>query len=119
MFLFEGAFGSVLHTGDCRLTPDCLRGLPLRYINADGSGASQASCRVDYLFLDCTFATCSLQFPAKEDSIRQVRVICCCISKQFTPTIEFLCLTVLLPLRFAGDQLHLEATECSRGLSRV
>lgn len=23
MFLFEGEFGSILHTGDCRLTPDC------------------------------------------------------------------------------------------------
>ncbi|XP_062195695.1 uncharacterized protein LOC133898901 [Phragmites australis] len=60
MFLFEGAFGTVLHTGDCRLTPDCLHALPL------------LSCRIDYIFLDCTFARCSLQFPTKEDSIRQV-----------------------------------------------
>ncbi|XP_047050665.1 uncharacterized protein LOC124655877 [Lolium rigidum] len=74
MFLFEGAFGNVLHTGDCRLTPDCIQGLPLGYITVEGSGASQAppSCRIDYLFLDCTFAKCSLQFPTKEASIRQV-----------------------------------------------
>ncbi|KQK06811.1 hypothetical protein BRADI_2g29950v3 [Brachypodium distachyon] len=45
IFLFEGGFGNVLHTGDCRLTPDCIEGLPLR---------------------------CPLQFPAKEASIRQV-----------------------------------------------
>uniref|UniRef100_A0A8R7R252 DNA repair metallo-beta-lactamase domain-containing protein n=3 Tax=Triticum urartu TaxID=4572 RepID=A0A8R7R252_TRIUA len=74
MFLFEGAFGNVLHTGDCRLTPDCIQGLPFRYITAEAPGASQAppSCRIDYLFLDCTFAKCPLQFPAKEASIRQV-----------------------------------------------
>jgi len=61
MFLFEGPFGAVLHTGDCRLTPDCLSALtPL------------LARRVDYLFLDCTFARCPLQFPTKEDSIRQV-----------------------------------------------
>ncbi|KAM0893222.1 hypothetical protein ACQ4PT_025239 [Festuca glaucescens] len=30
MFLFEGAFGNVLHTGDCHLTPECIQGLPLR-----------------------------------------------------------------------------------------
>ncbi|TVU13640.1 hypothetical protein EJB05_37060, partial [Eragrostis curvula] len=29
MFLFEGAFGAVLHTGDCRLTTDCVHALPL------------------------------------------------------------------------------------------
>ncbi|KAE8780658.1 putative F-box/LRR-repeat protein 23 [Hordeum vulgare] len=74
MFLFEGAFGNALHTGDCRLTPDCIQGLPFRYITAEAPGASQAppSCRIDYLFLDCTFAKCPLQFPAKEASIRQV-----------------------------------------------
>ncbi|KAB8107097.1 hypothetical protein EE612_041664 [Oryza sativa] len=55
MFLFEGAsFGRVLHTGDCRLTPD------FRFLAAD------------YVFLDCTFAACSLHFPSKDDSIRQV-----------------------------------------------
>lgn len=77
MFLFEGAFGNVLHTGDCRLTPDCIQGLPLRYITSEASAASQAppTCRVDYLFLDCTFAKCPLQFPAKEASIRQVCVL--------------------------------------------
>uniref|UniRef100_A0ACD6AI67 Uncharacterized protein n=1 Tax=Avena sativa TaxID=4498 RepID=A0ACD6AI67_AVESA len=76
MFLFEGPFGRVLHTGDCRLTPDCIQGLPLRYITAEEPRESQPqpppSCLIDYLFLDCTFSKCSLQFPAKEDSIRQV-----------------------------------------------
>lgn len=28
MYLFQSeAFGSILHTGDCRLTPDCVEGL--------------------------------------------------------------------------------------------
>ncbi|CAM0910659.1 unnamed protein product [Alopecurus aequalis] len=89
MFLFEGAFGNVLHTGDCRLTPDCIQGLPLRYITAEGPGASQPqplpSRRIDYLFLDCTFAKCSLQFPAKEDSIRQV--INCIWEQPNAPTV--------------------------------
>jgi DNA cross-link repair 1A protein len=61
MFLFEGPFGAVLHTGDCRLTADCLSAL-MPFL----------ARRVDYLFLDCTFARCPLQFPTKEDSIRQV-----------------------------------------------
>ncbi|KAG8086615.1 hypothetical protein GUJ93_ZPchr0010g8555 [Zizania palustris] len=59
MFLFEGAFGSVLHTGDCRFTPDCLHALPPGRV-------------ADYIFLDCTFANCPLQLPTKEASIRQV-----------------------------------------------
>ncbi|KAM0862314.1 hypothetical protein ACQ4PT_045368 [Festuca glaucescens] len=68
MFLLEGAIGNVLHTGDCQLTPDCIQGLPLRYITVEIPGATQAtlSCRIDYLFLDCTFSKRSLQFPAKE-----------------------------------------------------
>jgi hypothetical protein len=61
MFLFEGPFGAVLHTGDCRLTPDCLSAL-MPFL----------ARRIDYLFLDCTFARCPLPFPTKEDSIRQV-----------------------------------------------
>lgn len=70
MFLFEGAFGSILHTGDCRLTPDCLHALPL----------SDPSRRIDYVYLDCTFVRCPLAFPSKEDSIRQVLLpICYCI----------------------------------------
>ncbi|KAF9599659.1 hypothetical protein IFM89_001605 [Coptis chinensis] len=32
MFLFEGNFGNILHTGDCRLTPECLQNLPEKYV---------------------------------------------------------------------------------------
>jgi DNA cross-link repair 1A protein len=67
MFLFEGPFGAVLHTGDCRLTPDCLHALPL---------LTNPSRRIHYVYLDCTFARCPLQFPTKEDSIRQVLLLC-------------------------------------------
>ncbi|TVU17505.1 hypothetical protein EJB05_33545, partial [Eragrostis curvula] len=54
MFLFEGAFGAVLHTGDCRLTTDCVHALPL---------LPHPTRRIDYIFLDCTFARCTLPFP--------------------------------------------------------
>ncbi|TVU06807.1 hypothetical protein EJB05_46842, partial [Eragrostis curvula] len=63
MFLFEGTFGVVLHTGDCRLMTDCVHVLPLLPL---------PSRRIDYIFLGCTFARCTLQFPTKHDSIRQV-----------------------------------------------
>ncbi|CAO2186605.1 unnamed protein product [Urochloa humidicola] len=78
MFLFEGPFGSVLHTGDCRLTPECLSAMmPL------------LTRRIDYLFLDCTFARCPLQFPTKEDSIRQV--INCIWKHPNAPVVYLVC----------------------------
>ncbi|CAO2210410.1 unnamed protein product [Urochloa humidicola] len=78
MFLFEGPFGAVLHTGDCRLTPECLSAMmPL------------LSRRIDYLFLDCTFARSPLQFPTKEDSIRQV--INCICKHPNAPVVYLVC----------------------------
>ncbi|PAN33256.1 hypothetical protein PAHAL_6G006200 [Panicum hallii] len=78
MFLFEGPFGAVLHTGDCRLTADCLSAL-MPFL----------ARRVDYLFLDCTFARCPLQFPTKEDSIRQV--INCIWKHPNAPVVYLVC----------------------------
>ncbi|KAJ1266833.1 hypothetical protein BS78_07G009000 [Paspalum vaginatum] len=75
MFLFDGPFGAVLHTGDCRLTPDCLSALTAR--------------RIDCLFLDCTFARCPLHFPTKEDSIRQV--INCIWNHPNAPAVYLVC----------------------------
>ncbi|KAG1328142.1 5' exonuclease Apollo [Cocos nucifera] len=69
MFLFEGEFGSILHTGDCRLTTDCLQHLPIKYISKKGR---ETLCHLDYLFLDCTFGRCSLKFPSKQAAIQQV-----------------------------------------------
>ncbi|CAD6266292.1 unnamed protein product [Miscanthus lutarioriparius] len=79
MFLFEGPFGSVLHTGDCRLTPDCLTALTPPHL----------ARRIDYLFLDCTFARCALRFPTKEDSIRQV--INCVWKHPSAPVVYLVC----------------------------
>jgi len=74
-FLFEGQFGTILHTGDCRLTPDCIQDLPMKYITKKGN---ENICRLDFVFLDCTFSKCFLKLPSKESAIRQV-VLCAVI----------------------------------------
>ncbi|KAI3972872.1 hypothetical protein MKX01_019530 [Papaver californicum] len=69
MFLFEGNFGNILHTGDCRLTPDCLQNLPEKYLSKKGR---EPKCHLDYVFLDCTFGKSSLKIPSKYSAIQQV-----------------------------------------------
>ncbi|XP_024993452.1 protein artemis isoform X1 [Cynara cardunculus var. scolymus] len=69
MFLFEGTFGNILHTGDCRLTPECLQRLPEKYL---GKIPREPKCRLDYVFLDCTFGSFSSKMPSKHVGIRQV-----------------------------------------------
>lgn len=64
MLLFEGSFGKVLHTGDCRLTIDCLNKLPPQYIGR--------SAGLDCLYLDCTFGKEAMAMPIREDAIQQV-----------------------------------------------
>ncbi|XP_022682594.1 5' exonuclease Apollo isoform X2 [Setaria italica] len=68
MFLFEGQFGAILHTGDCRLTSDCVQNLPTKYIAKKGN---ENICRLDFVFLDCTFSKCFLKLPSKESAIQQ------------------------------------------------
>ncbi|KAL2241251.1 5' exonuclease Apollo [Sesamum indicum] len=69
MFLFEGNFGNILHTGDCRLTPECLQSLPDKYIGKTGK---QPTCPLDYIFLDCTFGQFPLKMPSRYMAIQQV-----------------------------------------------
>ncbi|CAN0927052.1 5' exonuclease Apollo [Linum grandiflorum] len=69
MFLFEGNFGNILHTGDCRLTPECLYCLPDKYISKKEKQPTQ---RLDYVFLDCTFGKFRYPLPSKRSSIQQV-----------------------------------------------
>lgn len=45
MLLFRGSFGSILHSGDCRLTPEVLRA-----VEKELEGE-----QLDLLYLDCTF----------------------------------------------------------------
>lgn len=71
MFLFEGNFGNILHTGDCRLTPECLQNLPAKYIGKKGT---KPNCRLDYVFLDCTFGKFSLKIPSKHLAVQQVNL---------------------------------------------
>ncbi|KAB2033671.1 hypothetical protein ES319_D04G035400v1 [Gossypium barbadense] len=73
MFLFEGSFGNILHTGDCRLMPECLQNLPEKYIGRKGK---EPQCCFDYVFLDCTFGRFSRNLPSKHSSIRQVVLVC-------------------------------------------
>ena len=69
MFLFEGNFGNILHTGDCRLTPEGVRCLPEKYISKKGK---EPSCQLDYVFLDCTFGKFTQKLPSKHSAIQQV-----------------------------------------------
>ncbi|XBI49943.1 hypothetical protein VPH35_113424 [Triticum aestivum] len=69
MLLFEGPFGTILHTGDCRLTSHCVRKLLLK-LEAN-------LCPLDTVYLDLTFPK-FLEFPSKESAIQQVIA---CISK--------------------------------------
>ncbi|KAE8663631.1 5' exonuclease Apollo-like isoform X2 [Hibiscus syriacus] len=72
MFLFEGSFGNILHTGDCRLTLECLQNLPEKYI---GSKGKEPQCCFDYLFLDCTFGRFARNLPSKHSAIRQEEIL--------------------------------------------
>ncbi|KAI3451545.1 hypothetical protein Pfo_008210 [Paulownia fortunei] len=69
MFLFEGNFGNILHTGDCRLTPECLQSLPDKYIGKKGK---EPRCPLDCIFLDCTFGQFPLKMPSRHVAIRQI-----------------------------------------------
>ncbi|KAJ4775699.1 DNA cross-link repair family protein [Rhynchospora pubera] len=71
MFLFEGTFGNILHTGDCRLTKDTVENLPTKYI--PNKKDIENIAQLDYVFLDCTFGRCSLEFPTKKAAIQQVK----------------------------------------------
>ncbi|KAF3791778.1 5' exonuclease Apollo [Nymphaea thermarum] len=69
MLLFEGEFGNILHTGDCRLTADCIQCLPMKYVSM--RGRKPLIC-LDYLFLDCTFAGHAMKIPSKDLAVQQV-----------------------------------------------
>ncbi|KAF8411698.1 hypothetical protein HHK36_004256 [Tetracentron sinense] len=86
MFLFEGNFGNILHTGDCRLTPECVQSLPEKYIGKKGR---EPKCRLDYVFLDCTFGRYSLKIPSKYTSLRQV--INCIWKHPDAPVVYLVC----------------------------
>ncbi|CAN1289214.1 5' exonuclease Apollo [Linum perenne] len=68
MFLFEVNFGNILHTGDYRLTPECLYCLREKYTSRKGK---QPTHRLDYVFLDCTCRKFRQPLPRKRSSIQQ------------------------------------------------
>lgn len=69
MFLYEGKFGNILHTGDCRLTIECLQQLPLKYVGTPGK---EPKCQIDCIFLDCTFGRSPLKMSSRQSAIQQV-----------------------------------------------
>ncbi|KAH9620862.1 hypothetical protein KSS87_016315 [Heliosperma pusillum] len=69
MFLFEGDFGNILHTGDCRLTPECLMYLPEKYL---AKKSKEPKCPLDFLFLDCTFGKSLMKIPSQQSAIQQI-----------------------------------------------
>ncbi|KAK6916635.1 DNA repair metallo-beta-lactamase [Dillenia turbinata] len=78
MFLFEGSFGNILHTGDCRLTPECLLNLPEKYI-----GKKRKEPKY------CTFGRFYRQMPSKHFAIRQV--ISCIWKHPDAPVVYLTC----------------------------
>ncbi|CAO2831187.1 unnamed protein product [Amaranthus hypochondriacus] len=86
MFLFEGKFGNILHTGDCRLTPECLQNLPEKYIARKGK---EPNCRLDFVFLDCTFGKSLMNIPSKHSAMKQI--INCIWKHPDVPTVYLTC----------------------------
>ena len=69
MFLFKGAMGTVLHTGDFRFHPNMLTNSHLvpgkPSVSKDGRNIT---IDVDYLHLDNTFANPEYDFPSREEA---------------------------------------------------
>ncbi|GIL60548.1 hypothetical protein Vafri_15095 [Volvox africanus] len=99
MLLFQGCFGNILHTGDCRFTSSVVRSVQeaLRGPECEcdygtsrgayaGSGLSLdfgcgCSCgrseSLDLIYLDCTFADLPLDFPSREEAVRHAAQLIC------------------------------------------
>ncbi|XP_015058714.1 protein artemis isoform X2 [Solanum pennellii] len=86
MFLYEGKFGNLLHTGDCRLTIECLQQLPLKYV---GSPGKEPKCQIDCIFLDCTFGQSPLKMPSRQSAMQQI--INCIWKHPQAPTVYLTC----------------------------
>ncbi|CAN4114502.1 unnamed protein product [Withania somnifera] len=86
MFLYEGKFGNLLHTGDCRLTIECLQQLPLKYVGTPGK---DPKCQIDCIFLDCTFGQSPLKMPSRRSAIQQI--INCIWKHPQAPTVYLAC----------------------------
>ncbi|GAX78742.1 hypothetical protein CEUSTIGMA_g6179.t1 [Chlamydomonas eustigma] len=66
MYLFYGPPGcTILHTGDCRFTPELLKG-----VESELDRVGRKS--IDLLYLDCTFADKALVFPPLQVSLHAV-----------------------------------------------
>jgi DNA cross-link repair 1A protein len=65
MLLFEGDFGGVLHTGDCRLSEDCLKTFLGKY--------KARKTLLNCVYLDCTFGREHLKMPSRAEASLQVR----------------------------------------------
>jgi len=67
MFLFEGRFGKILHTGDFRLCDSMLQNPTLKMISESES--------LDLLYVDNTFEETGNEFPVREQAMQEVMAI--------------------------------------------
>lgn len=63
MFLFEGYFGTILHTGDFRFQPQMFD---------PGSKLLEVKDKVDVLYLDDTYCLSSRKFPPRDECIKMI-----------------------------------------------
>lgn len=62
MLLFQGAFGTILHTGDSRMDEGVVNRVR----------AALAGTPIDLMYLDSTFGTCKQEFPTLRGAVQQV-----------------------------------------------
>ncbi|KAL3698166.1 hypothetical protein R1sor_012242 [Riccia sorocarpa] len=92
MFLFEGNFGNVLHTGDCRLTDDCLKNILGKY--------KAQQCVLDCVYLDCTLGRERLRIPSKQEAFQHVQQ---CILNHPKAPVVYLAIDMLGNEELLGD----------------
>lgn len=70
MILFKGKMGTVLHTGDFRLSENMFKNEILFPPNLRNPQMKGISIPVDYLFLDNTFANPLVDFPSRDEAYK-------------------------------------------------
>ncbi|KAK7102786.1 5' exonuclease Apollo-like [Littorina saxatilis] len=67
MFVFEGSFGKIVHTGDFRFQPEMVK---------EGSLLSKHTGTIDRLYLDNTYCDPKCVFPTRAEALEEIVQIC-------------------------------------------